>query len=479
MSVYTYQDLQAIGEDETKRMEFCIEAISQHQKKEAYRIAETAQKYDRQQNVTINNYIKVLYTMTGQAVPDIYSANHKCASNFFHRFVVQQTQYLLGNGIAFEEDEAKAALGGDKFDLKLKEAGREALIAGVSFGFYNFNKVQVFKFTEFAPLEDEEDGSIKAGVRFWQIDPDKPLRFTLYEMDGYTEYIRRKGENPTVYKPKRAYILDTEYTEADGVEIIDGRNYAGFPIVPFWANSNRQSLLVGMRENIDCFDLIKSGFANDLDDASLIFWTLENTGGMDDIDLARFVERMKTVKAAVVDGDGGAKAEAHTIDVPYQSRATYLERLEADLYRDAMALNVNQISGGNITATAIMAAYDPMDGNANEFEDQAVNFVDGLLALAGFDTDTAYSFKRSRIANMQEETTTVLAAAQYLDHETILRHLPFLSADEIDGILDRTTEEEAERYERIQTMTAEEEQTDGQDAEGDGQAAGENGEVSG
>jgi hypothetical protein len=171
---------------------------------------------------------------------------------------------------------------------------------------------------------------------------------------------------------------------------------------------------------------------------------------MDDIDLVKFVERMKTIKAAVVDGDGGARAEAHTVDVPYESRETYLTRLEADLYRDAMALNVNQISGGNITATAIMAAYDPMDGNANEFEDQAVDFIDGILQLAGYDEQVGYSFRRSRIANQTEETTMILAAAQYLDTETILRHLPFLSADEIDGILERTTKEEAERYKQIE-----------------------------
>ena len=479
MRTYTYQDLLEVGQNDKARMDFCIAAINNHQNSDAYKMAVMAQKYDRQLNVTINNYAKVLYTMTGEAKPDKYSANHKCASNFFHRFVVQQVQYLLGNGISFEDDKAKDALGGDKFDVRLKEAGREALIAGVSFGFFNLNQVKIFKLTEFMPLEDEEDGSIKAGIRFWQIDDSKPLRFTLYELDGYTEYIRRKGEEAEIYKPKRSYVQKVSTSEADGEEIIDGRNYPSFPIVPFWANTNRQSLLVGMRENIDCYDLIKSGFANDLDDASLIYWTLENAGGMDDIDLVKFVERMKTVKAAVVEGDGGARAEAHTMDVPYQSRESYLERLEADLYRDAMALNVNQISGGNITATAIMAAYDPMDGNANEFEDQAVNFVDSLLYLAGYDDQMEYSFKRSRIANQQEETMTVLSAAQYLDHETILRHLPFLAADEIDGILDRTTEEEAERYERIQMTSAEEEQTDGQDAEGNGQAAGENGEVSG
>jgi hypothetical protein len=102
-----------------------------------------------------------------------------------------------------------------------------------------------------------------------------------------------------------------------------------------------------------------------------------------------------------------------------------------------------------------MAAYDPMDGNANEFEDCAVNFVDGILALAGYDEQVDYTFKRSRIANQTEETNMVLAAAQYLDQETILRHLPFLAADEIDGILDRTTEEEANRYELIEAENEE------------------------
>lgn len=245
---------------------------------------------------------------------------------------------------------------GDKFDIRLKEAGKESLIAGVAFGFYNLDRVEIFKLTEFVPLIDEEDGGLKAGIRFWQINENKPLRFTLYEMDGYTEYIRRKSEEPEIYKDKRPYVIDVRYEGDSEGQIIDGRNYPSFPIVPFYANREKQSMLVGMRENIDCYDLIKSGFANDLDDASLIYWTLENAGGMDDIDLVKFVERMKTVKAAVVNGDQGARAEAHTIDVPYQSRSAYLERLEADLYRDAMALNVNQISGGNITATAIMAA---------------------------------------------------------------------------------------------------------------------------
>ena len=51
--------------------------------------------------------------------------------------------------------------------------------------------------------------------------------------------------------------------------------------------------------------------------------------------------------------------------------------------------------------------------------------------------------------NITEETNTILAAAQYLDTETILNKLPFLTPDEVDGILDRLTEEEAEMTEEV------------------------------
>lgn len=79
--------------------------------------------------------------------------------------------------------------------------------------------------TEFVPLHDEEDGALKAGIRFWQIAPDKPLRMTLYELDGYPEYIRRKSKNIEVLKPKRMYKLAVRGNDINSTEIYDGENY--------------------------------------------------------------------------------------------------------------------------------------------------------------------------------------------------------------------------------------------------------------
>ena len=446
IDIKTYQDLLKVGDIEKDRMDFVLSAIKEHQNSEQYKIAKDAEQYASGKNATIMNYQKLLYTLSGKAVPDNYSANHKCASGFFKRFVTQETAYLLGNGITFENEKTKDKLG-KNVDSVLYKGAKSALIQSVSFGFYNKDHIEMYGLIEFVPLFDEENGSLMAGIRYWQIDETKPLRATLFEIDGYTEYVKRKSGEISVLKEKRAYIIDSKGDKKDiedGTLEYVGRNYPTFPIVPLWANPEKQSELIGKREQIDCYDLIKSGFANDLDDASMIYWTITNAGGMDDIDLAKFIERMKVVKAASVDGDEGVKAEAHTIDVPYQSREAYLSRLEKDLYKDSMALDTEQIAAGQVTATQIEAAYEPLNEKTDEFELCIHEFINGILAVAGIE-DTA-TFKRSQIVNRKEETEMLLLASEYLDDETILRKLPFLTEDEIEGILQRKNAEEIERF---------------------------------
>ena len=94
----TYQDLLELGNNEEKRMNFVRELIQEHRNSAQYRIAELADEYDRRQNRTIMSYQKLLYTISGVAVPDNYSANFKVPSNFFNRFIVQENQTLLANG---------------------------------------------------------------------------------------------------------------------------------------------------------------------------------------------------------------------------------------------------------------------------------------------------------------------------------------------------------------------------------------------
>lgn len=445
----TYQDFLRAGNKEN----FIIELISEHKTSKQYHVAVDAENYNRQQNTTIMKYQKFLYKLTGQKIVDTISPNYKMASNYLNRFITQLNQYLLGNGATFTDETTKEKLGID-FDTQLQKAGRSALIEGVSFGFWDFDKLRVFKLIEFAPLYDEENGSLRAGARFWQLDNDKPMRITFYEEDGYTEYTHEIGGKIEVIKPKTTYKQIVKYTAISGEEIYQGENYPNLPIVPFYANPERQSELVGIREQIDAYDLIKSGFANDLD-GHMLYWILENAGGMDDPDIARLIERMKTLGAVISDED--AQVKMQQLDIPYASRIAYLDRLEEDLYKDFGALKVDIISSSATTATQINAAYLPLDCKTDQYEYECIEFVRNILKLQGI--EDIPQFKRNKIANQSEATTMILQASNYLDDETVLKHLPFLSPDEIENILKNKEKEEAERFsvnENIQDETDEE-----------------------
>lgn len=438
----TYQDFLEVAEkSDRERMEFVLSAINNHKDSDLYKQAVIAKEYDAHRNVTIANFQKLLYTLNGKVIPDNYSPNYKLRSNFFANFITQETQYLLGNGVTLKKEENKAKLGAG-FDTRLQDAAHDALVGGVSYGFWNLDHLEVFDVTEFVPLLDEENGALRSGIRFWQVCTGKPLRATLFEPDGFTQYIRRSGEEMMILEPKRGYVAVEATSEIDGTELLAYQNYPGFPIIPMYGNRAKQSELVGQREAIDCYDLIKSGFANTVDDASVIYWTISNAGGMDEIDMARFKESMRRIGVGLVDDDG-AKAEAHTLTIPVEAREALLSRISDDLYRDFQMLDVTKLQGGQKTATEITAAYQSMDNKVDQFEYCVIDFLQALFKIVGIEDEP--SFTRSKVTNQLEQTQMVLLAANYLDDETILNKLPWLTQEEVAEILKRKAAEDIER----------------------------------
>lgn len=438
----TYQDFLEVAEkSDRERTEFVLSAINNHKDSDLYKQAVIAKEYDAHRNVTIANFQKLLYTLNGKVIPDNYSPNYKLRSNFFANFITQETQYLLGNGVTLKKEENKAKLGAG-FDTRLQDAAHDALVGGVSYGFWNLDHLEVFDVTEFVPLLDEENGALRSGIRFWQVCTSKPLRATLFEPDGFTQYIRRSGEEMMILEPKRGYVAVEATSEIDGTELLAYQNYPGFPIIPMYGNRAKQSELVGQREAIDCYDLIKSGFANTVDDASVIYWTISNAGGMDEIDMARFKESMRRIGVGLVDDDG-AKAEAHTLTIPVEAREALLSRISDDLYRDFQMLDVTKLQGGQKTATEINAAYQLMDNKVDQFEYCVIDFLQALFKIVGIEDEP--SFTRSKVTNQLEQTQMVLLAANYLDDETILNKLPWLTQEEVAEILKRKATEDIER----------------------------------
>lgn len=426
-------------------MDFIQAAIEDHRRSGLYKTAAAAQAYYEGENPTINQYEKILYDMQGRAHRDMYTANHKIASGFFGFVVDQAVSYLLGNGVSFSKETTKKRLG-KGFDGQVSLAGEYCLVGGVSFGFWNMDRLEVFSVTEFVPLEDEENGALGAGVRFWQIDPQKPLRCTLYETDGFTEYIRREGEKMQILQAKRAYKLHISGAELDSARICEGENYWALPIVPLKNNRRCRSELCGKRNTVDALDLACSNMVNNVDEGNLIYWVLTNCGGMDDMDDVRFIEQLKMTHVTHADGDEGARAEAHTLEAPYAGTQTAIDMLEKKLYQDFQAFDASAVTAGNQTATAIKASYVPLDLKTDKLERQVTKFILEILRLAGVEDEPTYT--RNQIINRQEETQTVLLGAEYYDGEYITRKLLTIlgDGDMADQLIKRKEADALDRF---------------------------------
>lgn len=463
----TYQeflDYKAKGQE----LEFVTGAINEYRSSPEYRIALDADEYEAERNITIIDFMRWLYNSAGQRVVDFTAANNRIASNFLHRLTTQRVAYSLGNGISFANaqriyqngewtvmDATKERLGKD-FDTVLYTAGRYARLHRVSYLFWNLDHCDMFKATEFCPLFDENDGSLMAGIRFWSLDwGSKPVTVVLYEQDGYTKYRTRpqsKGLDLMELEPKRAYKQQIAHNAVDPDEIVGESNYSAIPIIPLWGSQHRQSDLVGMRSKIDAYDLVKSGFANDLEDCAQIYWIIGNALGMDDSSLASFRDKLKLNHIAVMDTDN-TNITPYQQEIPTNARTALLDSLRSQLYEDYGALDVHTVAAG-ATNDHIDAAYQPMDEEADDFEYQVIKAVRGILSIIG--VDDVPIFQRNRLSNRMEQTQMVMMAANYLDDETIIRKLPFITPDEVDGILARKTANDQDAFEPDQ----EEEQTE-------------------
>lgn len=515
--IYTYQDLLEVNDSIQDRGEFIQKVIDWHQSTKEYKMAVIADQYDRQENTTIVNFQKTIVDATGRVIPDNYSANYKMCSNFYNRLTTQRVQYSLSNGVKWSgttvtvpegtpeavrrlvwdvsptgdnnsdikyhyEYQLSAPTGikeklGKNFDTQLQKLCKEGINGGTSFAFYNYDHIDVFTIKEFVPLYDEENGSLRSGIRYVQVG-EKPLRATIYEEDGYTEYIRNQRKEKRhyvyewqLYQPKRAYTIKRVVEGIDKGRIYDGQNYPTFPIVPFFANEARQSAIVGLREHIDCYDLHKNGYANELDNA-MIFWILKGAAGFDDEEARRFVLKVKQSGVANLDPD--QEVSPVPINPQVDGREKLLDRIERDIYKDFGALDIDQIQAGAVTATQIKAAYESLDMVANQFEYQIIEFLERLMDVIGIhDTPT---FTRSRLINTQELVQLTLQSAQYLTPEYITTKILelFGDGDRAEYVLNQIAADETKRFnvsggENNEEEISEETNPDQQDSNEDNQ----------
>jgi hypothetical protein len=203
---------------------------------------------------------------------------------------------------------------------------------------------------------------------------------------------------------------------------------------------------------------------NNCDEGNLIYWVLTNCGGMDDLDDAKFLERLKTTHVVHADGDAGATATAEKVEAPFEGTQTAIDMLTKRLYADFQAFDAASVMASNQSATAIKASYIPLDLKCDKIERQVTRFVLGILKLAGIDDKPTY--QRSQLINKTEETQNIVMQAQYFTEDYVREKLLAINGD-VDMIDEMNKRIDADAMKR--TRPAANDQTD-EDAEAENEA---------
>lgn len=449
-TTYTYQDWLAMGGGG----ENARKIVNSYRASDFFRAALDANRYYNGDNPTLDDkYLLRISTteatdangMKRRRIRQQEVAGNRVSSNFVRRFVCQQNQYLLGNGVTLDKAEDKARLGVG-FDNAIQQIGERALLHGVAYGYWNLDHIEVLPaavdgLTGCVALLDEVNGIPGAVIQFWQLNAKRPLYMRVFEPDGVTIYRDADGEI-TEAQPKRAYILRVRSDEI-GNEIIGAQNYSILPVIALYANDEHHSELTpNILSKINAYDRILSDFGDNLDRANDVYWVLNNFGGSTDQAL-QVIEEIQKLKVAmsVSDGAGTASAEPKTIEVPYTARQVALGLLEKALYADFMAMSMDELTGGSLTNVAIQAAMTNLNLKCDHYEWQCFAFVQQVLRLIGIETEEI-RFKRQQMVNRQETVQDIYTMRQDIDRRTALKLNPYIDQEEIEDIIANVSAEE-------------------------------------
>ncbi len=475
---YTYQDW--LSTPITERTELLEKIIAAYKSSDDFKEAATADGYYSGEKTAIDEKAimkpqKVTCTDADGKTKNIVSfkrvIGNQINTDFFRRSIVERTHYSLANGIIIDGKPSEELLGIGA-DHAISEACQNAQVDGCCWLYWNHDHIEVIPayddaLSGFVALVDERTSQPMVGIRFWQLDSDRPMWVQLYELEGMTEYSKPgDAEHLQEYAPKQAYSR-TGYRDAAGDVVTATSNYSALPIVPLYANSlHRSSLTKAIKRKLDAYDVIVSDFGDNLEQANQIYWVLNNFGGgLSEIaDMLHKINELRVI-ANISDGTGGSSVDAKSYEVPHAARSLALSLLEASLHDDAMIVNRKEINGGSLTNVAIESAYTKMDLGADELEWEVFAAVQQLLALTG-NTTEEITFKRAKLYNVSETVQAIYTMRNDIDQRTALTINPMIATDEIDQIMEASAQEAAAKREMLaisaavdKTMT-EEEDTD-------------------
>ena len=427
--------------------------------------AETANRYYRKEND-----ILFLPKKSKDEETPLRNADNRVPSNFYKLQVNQKAAYAFTTPPTFDVDDQakndaiKKALG-DSFAKKCKALCVQA--ANTSVGWLHYwrgedgtFKYEVINSTQIIPVWTKGlEKELLALLRVYNDMDEAGDEYMVYEYwtDTECQTFRRRCDMDlealeryciyTVLDPGPGYGQETNTFQHGMGEV---------PFIFFNNNDEMQPDLKDIKELIDSYDKVFSGFVNDLEDIQEIIFVLTNYGGEagnpDDI-----IQEIKRAKLVQVDNNGeGDKSGLSTlaIEIPTEAREKMLNITRKSIFEQGMAIDPDPQNFGNSSGVALGYLYSLLELKTGmmqtEFMISFNRLIRAILRFYHMDAEKIeQTWTRTSVTNDSELADIAQKSVGVVSKRTIVKNHPWV--EDPDDEMDRIEEEERHESQNAET----------------------------
>jgi SPP1 family phage portal protein len=287
--------------------------------------------------------------------------------------------------------------------------------------------------SEIIPIYDSYHKNIIEIIRYYSIDKDTLKVEDWTETGVDTALIKKEKINGVEQELIQAFetMKHFETTESYQGQIIDTSydNFETIPFIPLFNNKDKNSDLDEIRDLVDYYNSISSGFIANIEAFQEAVTKLKGFSG-DEKNLRETMAKMKKYKAVGVPQDGDI--EYMVIEIPVEARKVLLDILKDNIFLLGRGVDPNKLGDGNITNVVIKSRYANLDMKCNTTEKQLrlfyesfINFINGYY---NSNYDTIIECNKSLIINTSELINDCVNAidlitAKILSKQTLMQQI--------------------------------------------------------
>lgn len=371
------------------------------------------------------------------------SADNRIPSNFYNILVNQKASYLFSDPPIFDTENESANkiirdVMGDNFSKVCKDLCVKASNCTIAWLHYWEDENGNFRYAVIDPKQvipvwtDDLEKELSAVLRIYDMYNEKGRKLNIYEYwdkESCHAFYKEARDAIGSLKPYDVFMAAGAPPGSDTYFFT--HTFEEVPFIPFPNNTEGENDLNDVKELIDAYDKVYSGFLNDLEDIQEVIFVL---AGYEGEDLKDFLQKLKKYKTVKVDGEDESKGGLNTltIDIPVEAREKMLAMTRKSIFEQGMGIDPDPQNFGNSSGVALSYLYSLLELKSGlmetEFRPGFGRLVRAICRHAHITVgNVTQTWTRTSVRNDAELASIAQQSVGILSNKTLLGNHPWVT----------------------------------------------------